>query len=575
MRILDQKKSRSTQAIQGGLIAALAALVASVLILAAVPPVDRDALTHHLAVPKLYLRHGGMVEIPHVPFSYYPMNLDLLYLAPLALGNDIAPKYIHFAFALLTAVLIFSYLRRRLESRTYALLGALMFLSLPVIVKLSITVYVDLGLVFFSTAALLQLLQWAGEGHRWRNLVWGGIWCGLALGTKYNALVTFFLLACLVPILYLRGARHSPLHDSANPSSLRAAGAAIVFFLAAAAVFSPWMVRNAAWTGNPVYPLFQGVFNRFGTGPPFAPAIKVDNSGEEAMTQGINHFTVRRVVFKESLLETLTIPVRVFFQGEDDNPKYFDGRLNPYLLFFPLLSFIGRHRISPRWRLDNTVLGLFSVLYLLYAFLQTDMRIRYVAPILPPLVILSVIGIHSLVQFFQSRWPTGKTKAGIRCVALVVGFFLIPNALYLISQFRAVDPLSYLTGEVSRDGYIQKFRPEYAAIQYINQRLPLESRILGLYIGNRRYYSDRHMEFDESFFRKAIRSSDSPARLSAILKERGLSHIFVRQDMFDAYILGNLDGERRKLFQDWIDTHAFELFCANGYRLIELRPSLL
>ena len=141
------------------LLAALIALLAGcIVILASVPPVDRDALTHHLAVPKLYLKHGGMVEIPSVLFSYYPMNLDLLYLIPLYFGNDIVPKYVHFAFALLTAWLIYGHLRRRLEKPLWGLLGALMFLSLPVIVKLSVTVYVDLGLIFFSTASLLYLL---------------------------------------------------------------------------------------------------------------------------------------------------------------------------------------------------------------------------------------------------------------------------------------------------------------------------------------------------------------------------------------------------------------------------------
>ena len=35
-------------------------LVAAILILCWVPPVSRDALTHHLALPKLYLAHGGI-----------------------------------------------------------------------------------------------------------------------------------------------------------------------------------------------------------------------------------------------------------------------------------------------------------------------------------------------------------------------------------------------------------------------------------------------------------------------------------------------------------------------------------
>jgi len=101
-------------------------LIASVIILSWVPPVSRDALIHHLTVPKLYLKNGGIFEIPFMDFSYYPMNLDLLYLIPLYFGNDIIPKFIHFSFALLTACLVFCYLRRRINS-IYAMIGSQAF----------------------------------------------------------------------------------------------------------------------------------------------------------------------------------------------------------------------------------------------------------------------------------------------------------------------------------------------------------------------------------------------------------------------------------------------------------------
>ena len=134
-------------------------LIITVLVMAAVPPVSRDALTHHLAIPKLWIEKGGMVEIPNLDFSYYPMNLDLLYVIPMLFGNDILPKYIHFLFALATAWLIYAYLKQR-TTRALSLGGALLFLSTPVIVKLSINVYVDLGLIFFSWASIFYLLTW-------------------------------------------------------------------------------------------------------------------------------------------------------------------------------------------------------------------------------------------------------------------------------------------------------------------------------------------------------------------------------------------------------------------------------
>ena len=253
--------------------AATVSLVLAILVLAAVPPVDRDALTHHLAVPKLYLKYGGLVEIPWVPFSYYPMNLDLLYMIPLYFGNDIIPKYIHFAFALLTGCLIFGYLKQRTGKSLYGFFGALLFISLPIVIKLSITVYVDLGLIFFSTASLLYILRWAADGYSARHLILAGVFCGLALGTKYNGLVTFFLLACLVPVLYVRGegvalpcgkkpdGSGNGLQRHGGRAALKAVASGVVFSVVALAVFSPWMIRNFIWTRNPVYPLYNSVFN--------------------------------------------------------------------------------------------------------------------------------------------------------------------------------------------------------------------------------------------------------------------------------------------------------------------------
>ena len=145
--------------------ASLFGAIASICLLASVPPVSRDALTHHLALPKMYLRNSGMYEIPHLLFAYYPMNIDLLYVIPLYFGNDIIPKYIHFSFGLTTAIMIYWYLYRRIGIN-YALLGSLFFLTIPIVVRLSSTAYVDLGLVCFLFATLLCLFNGLNQSSR-------------------------------------------------------------------------------------------------------------------------------------------------------------------------------------------------------------------------------------------------------------------------------------------------------------------------------------------------------------------------------------------------------------------------
>ncbi len=570
---------------RGILTAALAAVVASVLVLAAVPPVDRDALTHHLAVPKLYLRHGGMVEIPHVPFSYYPMNLDLLYLVPLAFGNDIAPKYLHFLFALLTAGLIFSYLRRRLENSSYGLLGALLFLSLPVIVKLSVTVYVDLGLIFFSTASLLQLLRWSETRYRTRHLVSAGIFAGLCLGTKPNGMLVVLLLAAAVPFLCWK--------EEGDPSVAREGAApavgvatqfntlkwAVVFVSIALVVFSPWMIRNFLWTGNPVYPMARSVF---GPAPSAeddclkgaSPAVKdneTDRGGSDRPTE-LGHFTVRTLVFKESLAEILAIPLRIFLQGEDDNPRLFDGRLNPYLLVFPLVSLImlkGRNRPA-RFRMEMRVLGLFAWLYLVFAFFLVDLRVRYIGPILPPLVILTVIGIEDLNRFCHVRFSGSPRRVLLGALAGVVLVLLGMNGAYVIRQFGLIDPWSYLGGELSRENYIQKHRPEYAAITYANQHLPATARILLLFNGNRIYYIDRDTISDTELFRQVVRAGRSPEAVRDELTRRGISHLLVGVERFNRWAETQFGEREKRILQELFQGHFKGLHQSHGYLLLEI-----
>ncbi len=180
--VTGHSSEQGRYAMKGLLLGALAFLICAIIILSSVPPVSKDELVHHLALPKLYLKHGGMYEIPFMPFSYYPMNLQLLYMIPLYFGNDIVPK-IDPLFLCSTAWLIFSYLKKR-TSAVYALAGVLLFLSIPVVVKLSITAYIDLGIIFFSTASLLWLLKWRESGFKKKFLVTSGVFCGLGLGNK-------------------------------------------------------------------------------------------------------------------------------------------------------------------------------------------------------------------------------------------------------------------------------------------------------------------------------------------------------------------------------------------------------
>jgi hypothetical protein len=564
----------------------IAALIGSVIILASVPPVSRDALTHHLVVPKLYLNHGGIYEIPAIIFSYYPMNLDLLYMVPLYWGNDIIPKFIHFVFALLTAGLVFNYLKQR-TATVWALFGALFFLSLPVIVKLSVTVYVDLGLVFFSTAAILMLMRWLESRFQINFLLLAAIFCGLALGTKYNGLIVLFLLTLFIPLAFISKSKNllnvnKPEYKAGFVKmQFKALGYGAFFCAAALLVFSPWMMRNYAWKGNPVYPLYQHVFNR--------QHIMVTDpvNGEKEMGSRPGHnpkskstvtkwspFAIRKLVYNESWWAIALIPIRIFFQGQDDNPKYFDGQLNPFLFLLPFFAFLQIKNSSSGLRTENKIWALFSILFILYAYFQTDMRIRYIAPVIPPLVILATLGLQQITTALARRWSPRNNWVLPGAILIVAVASLALNLSYIIKQFQHIAPLSYIAGKIDRDAYIARYRPEHTTYRYVNTHLPDEAKILGLFLGNRRYYCDRDLRFGNNLFRKIIKTTDSSTGVRAQLQKRGFTHLLIRYELFNRWVDKQFDDGEKQILTAFNRENLQSLISADGYALFELGSPL-
>ena len=545
------EKLAAVWCIKALLLTLLAFLIISLVILSCVPPVSKDALIHHLAVPKLYLKHGSIYEIPFMPFSYFPMNLDLLYWISLYFENDIVPKFIHFSFALLTAWLIFNYIRRRINA-IYALLGIIFFLSIPVIVKLSITVYVDLGLIFFSTASLLLLLKWIENHFRLKFLIASAIFCGLSMGTKYNGLVTFFLLTLFVPFLYSR------YTEGGKTSSFKAAGYGIVFLFVALLFFSPWMIRNYGWTNNPIFPLYDHWFN---------PHNAINN-------QIIGLFHYRRLVYHETWWQMALLPVRIFFQGQDGNPQYFDGRLNPFLFFLPFFAFYRIRRDPAIIRNEKKIMIAYVVLFFAFAFFSSSLRIRYISPIIPPLVILSIFGVRKMVEEVRKIQPQSLGKIGLAVIMFALFFSLWLNAEYLFGQYKYVDPLGYLDGTLTRNEYIDKYRLEFPTIRYINENLPEDTRILFLFMGNRGYYCDREYVFDmnnnASMLRQLVRSSKSSHKVLLGLKNMDITHIIIHNKIFKNWIKSNFSQKDQEILEDFFKKHVRLLYFKWGYGLYRL-----
>ena len=508
----------------------------SILILGCVPPVSKDALTHHLFIPNLFLRKGFFSDFPALVVSYYPMNADLLFAIPLHLGKDFLAKHIHFGFGLLTALSIYTYLKSRL-SRQYALIGCVLFITLPVVTKLSVTAYVDLCFAFFSFTSLLLLIKWANEQCRPKYLIASAICCGLCMGTKYNGLVVLLLLSLFTPYLYTRNADLGARRNHFIRSLIHGT----VFTGIALIVFSPWMVRNYQLAGNPLFPLFNKVFisDSNHQGDYQNPDVLRVAAAREALAESAHArgpFAIRRLAYDESLLMTLLVPLRIFFQGQDDSPRYFDGRLNPYLLIFPLMSLFIYPNRTKRWAMEKRLMMSFSALYLLIVFFKADMRIRYLMPIIPVLVTLSVFGLYQAFALFRDGIVRKNARLFQAILTALVFLLIFQNGRYLDRQFEIIDPLPFLKGQISRPEYIMRYRPEYAVIDWANQNLPTDAKILCLFLGLRGYYFEKEVLFSKQIFHDYLQQSDSAADLAIRLKKLNITHLMLRNDLFVQWV---------------------------------------
>lgn len=518
-------------------------------ILCFTPPVARDALIHHLAIPKLWLENGRFYETPWAVYSYYPMNIDLIYLIPLYFKNDIIPNLIHMSFGLGTALLIYLYLSN-ISGRAAGLLGVLIFISTPIIIRMSTVAYVDLGLTFFTTTCLFSLVRWRNgnyQDNKW--LLIASVTMGLALGTKYNALIAWFFLSLAIVFVYSRDTKEQ----------VKAIRYGTVFFLVSLLVFSPWLIKNVILTGNPLYPLFQGILNSGSENS--APSLV---SGESS----IGIFKTREILYGESFWETLLVPIRFFFQGQDHSDRFFDGVLNPLLIVFIPFAFISRSEYR-----NKVLFLLFACFYIFMAFFLDQLRIRYFLPAVPLLAVLTVIG---LINIFN--WAKVKPKI-IRYLIFTATLCILTvmigkNLFYIKIYFQTIQPINYVFGSESRDNYIQRHVKSYKAISYINKNTPPQSRIKLILLAGRGYYLDRVYEEDASMgmdiIRRMVEKSGEDRSFRSLLDDLGCTHLLINMNLFRQFLQNNYhhDDVARLLRQ--MNKTMEKVYDAEGYSVYKL-----
>jgi hypothetical protein len=532
----------------------LAGILIVEVLLCLTPPVSRDALIHHLAIPKLWIRHGGFFETPWAEFSYFPMNIDLLYLLPLLAGNDVLPALIHMLFGWGTGCLVYAYLKDQV-GKAWGLLGLLVFVSTPMVMRLSITAYVDLGMIFFTTAGVLAFLRW--RDGRYENATWlllSAVCMGLAAGTKYNALVSWLFLGAAVCFLYARD----------TGKQLQAIRWGALFFLVVLAVASPWLVKNLILKGNPIYPLMDNLFTFIHGGREAAGFL----AAGDADRGGYNLFRNRTLLYEEGAWQILLLPLRIFFEGRDHSPQHFDGVLSPLLALAIPFAFVGSQRSH------RSFFSLFIIFVFAVSAFSADLRIRYILPTVPFMTILAVTGIRNGTEWLASRSQSALRLAG-RAVPFTVALLIATNLFYLGHQFAGIRPLPYIFGEESRDEFLSRQVGSYPATAFINRSLPDDAIIYLLFLSGRGYYLDRdyihHVGLEAAIVKAMVRSSADTATLASFLRSLGGTHLLVREELLIKALVDNFPDETVRGVMEKLAQCLTKVYESNGYAVLQIR----
>lgn len=209
-----------------------------------------DVLEYHFAAPKEWWVAGRIEYLPHNLYANFPFNAEMLYLLAFVLhGSPLAgvetAQLLNLALALLAVAA--AWLAGREVSRGAGVLAGVVVASCPLVTCLCGVAYVENGLLAMTMLVVACLVR---AGHigadaqpRWALV--GGLLAGLACGFKYTAIPLEVAPAAVAWTLFSR-------------QRLRCLG---LFAVGAALTVSPWLIRNAAWTGNPIFPLARGVFH--------------------------------------------------------------------------------------------------------------------------------------------------------------------------------------------------------------------------------------------------------------------------------------------------------------------------
>lgn len=417
------------------------------------PPVQSDGVRYHLGAVQEYLKAGRIVYLPLNAYSNMPFLVEMHFLSALACHTPEAAQLIHYTLALFAGLAIYSVVRmlncnNGLRSVNMALLAPLMYLSIPASAVIAAWPFTDHAISFFLVVSMLLMLRLRSEPavgiSAW---IVFGLCLGGLLGTKYTMFPSALLL--------FAGAILTPQWNLKRAAAC--AGAATL-------VGGVWLAKNAAYTGNPFYPLLSQLFSG-GEWTAETNRFLHDRAGEKGISK--------------NLIGLFSSPWQATFHWL--NFEQHNAGIAPILVIIGAVFSVAKFLNGKQRGAILLIFTLGALNYLVWFFSYQSNRL--LLPVVAVTVTLLPAAVRTQVPTLARRLYTCAV-----IFASAHGFCWAIQWAYVTTGLSPA-PLTYLTGQISPDRYRHESLTYARAFDYLNAHVPPDDTVL--LVGEHRIFGAR------------------------------------------------------------------------------------
>lgn len=396
-----------------------------------------DALTTYLAIPEIWVKNHGLINIPFLAFSYWPHNMSMVFVLGRLLINDTLGILIQYWLSLLVLFAIYAFCRSHLNSKKIGILSMTIFcVGVGFSHSLSFSAGTNFANTFFIFLSLYSFLNWRKHSKPgW--LVISAVFSGCAAGIRLTGFIPimFFLV-----LLYC---------DLFKTKTLLPTIRNILIYSVPALLFAaPWYLRSYILTNNPFFPFLFNVFDG-------------NHWNSDIATYYSNSF--KEVGMGKNILQFLLWPWNVTV-----NAGYFNGAIiNFGPIFLALLPFLLCIRKIPA--VIKFLLG-FSLFFSIMWFWFLTHSLRHLFAITP---LLSICVAYVLIRLLSTN------MSGLKKITFSFLFFsLIFNMGYVVYANLINFKLPVVIGLESNQDYYQRNLPMFEVYDFIENNLPQGTKII-------------------------------------------------------------------------------------------------